>query len=113
MDVELVQQNVLTFLGAGQVTTSSALAWVSLKCVPFDYLLMLEMQLWFCLSTFPSEARKLYASLIAAGLRKDKEITADELAKLEYLDWVGCQCRIQQCKLMFLLSVHQRDAASV
>lgn len=29
MDVELVHQNVLTFLGAGQVTTSSALGWVS------------------------------------------------------------------------------------
>lgn len=28
MDVELVHSNVLTFLGAGQVTTSSALAWV-------------------------------------------------------------------------------------
>jgi hypothetical protein len=28
MDVELVHQNVLTFLGAGQVTTSSALSWV-------------------------------------------------------------------------------------
>ncbi|KAJ7362924.1 cytochrome P450 [Mycena albidolilacea] len=70
MDVELVHQNVLTFLGAGQVTTSSALAW-----------------LWFCLATFPVQARKLYASLIAAGLRKDKEITADELVKLEYLDW--------------------------
>ncbi|KAJ7247592.1 cytochrome P450 [Mycena rebaudengoi] len=70
MDVELVHENVITFLGAGQVTTSSALAW-----------------LWFCLATFPAQARKLYASLIAAGLSKDKEITADELAKLEYLDW--------------------------
>ncbi|KAJ7798825.1 cytochrome P450 [Mycena leptocephala] len=70
MDVELVHQNVLTFLGAGQVTTSSALSW-----------------LWFCLATFPVQARKLYASLIAAGLRVDKEITAEELAKLEYLDW--------------------------
>ncbi|KAJ7713604.1 cytochrome P450 [Mycena metata] len=70
MDVSLVHQNVMTFLGAGHVTTSSALAW-----------------LWFCLSTFPAQARKLYASLIAAGLRVDKEITADELAKLEYLDW--------------------------
>ncbi|KAJ7195100.1 cytochrome P450, partial [Mycena pura] len=70
MDVALVHENVLTFLGAGQVTTSSALAW-----------------LWFCLATFPAHARKLYASLIAAGLRKDREITADELAKLEYLDW--------------------------
>ncbi|KAJ7153209.1 cytochrome P450 [Mycena filopes] len=70
MDVELVQQNVATFLGAGQVTTSSALAW-----------------LWYCLATFPVQARKLYASLIAAGLRVDKEITADELSKLEYLDW--------------------------
>ncbi|KAJ6449380.1 cytochrome P450 [Mycena sanguinolenta] len=70
MDVELVHQNILTFLGAGQVTTSSALAW-----------------LWFCLATFPVQARKLYASLIAAGLRKDKEITAEELGKLEYLDW--------------------------
>ncbi|KAJ7445116.1 cytochrome P450 [Mycena latifolia] len=70
MDVELVHQNVLTFLGAGQVTTSSALAW-----------------LWFCLATFPAQARKLYASLLAAGLTADKEITADELGKLEYLDW--------------------------
>ncbi|KAJ7738227.1 cytochrome P450 [Mycena maculata] len=70
MDVNLVHQNVMTFLGAGQVTTSSALSW-----------------LWFCLATFPTQARKLYASLIAAGLRVDKEITADELAKLEYLDW--------------------------
>jgi hypothetical protein len=59
------------------------------------------MQLWFCLATFPVQARKLYASLIAAGLRKDKEITADELVKLEYLDWVGCHCRIQRCTLMF------------
>ncbi|KAJ6496413.1 cytochrome P450 [Mycena sanguinolenta] len=70
MDVELVHQNILTFLGAGQVTTSSALGW-----------------LWFCLATFPAQARKLYASLVAAGLRKDKEITAEELGKLEYLDW--------------------------
>ncbi|KAJ6564144.1 cytochrome P450 [Mycena capillaripes] len=70
MDVELVHENVLTFLGAGQVTTSSALAW-----------------LWYCLATFPAQARKLYASLIAAGLRTDKEITAEELGKLEYLDW--------------------------
>lgn len=52
------------------------------------------MQLWFCLATFPAQARKLYASLIAAGLRKDKEITADELVKLEYLDWVSCSSRI-------------------
>ncbi|KAJ7306288.1 cytochrome P450 [Mycena albidolilacea] len=70
MDVELVHQNVLTFLGARQVTTSSGLAW-----------------LWFCLTTFPVQAHKLYASLIAAGLRKDKEISAEELGKLEYLDW--------------------------
>ncbi|KAF7364400.1 FAD-binding FR-type domain-containing protein [Mycena sanguinolenta] len=35
----------------------------------------------------PAQARKLYASLIASGLRKDKEITAEELGKLEYLDW--------------------------
>ncbi|KAJ7160408.1 cytochrome P450 [Mycena filopes] len=70
MDIELVHQNVVTFLGAGQVTTSSALAW-----------------LWCCLATFPAQARKLYASLIEAGLSVDKEITADELSKLEYLDW--------------------------
>ncbi|KAJ6548525.1 cytochrome P450, partial [Mycena capillaripes] len=70
MEVSLVHSNILTFLGAGQVTTSSAVAW-----------------LWFCLATFPAQARKLYTSLIAAGLRADKEITADELAKLEYLDW--------------------------
>ncbi|KAJ7663283.1 cytochrome P450 [Mycena polygramma] len=71
MEVELVHQNVLTFLGAGQVTTSSALAW-----------------LWFCVASFPEQARKLYASLIAAGLRADtQEITAEELGKLEYLDW--------------------------
>ncbi|KAF8179822.1 cytochrome P450 [Mycena galopus ATCC 62051] len=70
MDVSLVHSNVLTFLAAGQVTTSSALSW-----------------LWFCLATFPAQARKLYASLIVAGLRADKEITAEELAKLEYLDW--------------------------
>ncbi|KAJ6564108.1 cytochrome P450, partial [Mycena capillaripes] len=70
MDVELVHENVLTFLGAGQVTTSSALAW-----------------LWYCLATFPAQARKLYASLIVAGLRTDQEITAEELGKLEYLDW--------------------------
>ncbi|KAJ7685998.1 cytochrome P450, partial [Mycena rosella] len=70
MDVELVHNNVLTFLGAGQVTTSSALAW-----------------LWFCLATFPAQARKLYASLLAAGLRADKDITAEELGQLEYLDW--------------------------
>ncbi|KAJ6553059.1 cytochrome P450 [Mycena capillaripes] len=70
MDVELVQENVITFLMAGQVTTSSALSW-----------------LWFCLATFPVQARKLYASLLAAGLRADKEITADQLGKLEYLDW--------------------------
>ncbi|KAJ7091304.1 cytochrome P450 [Mycena crocata] len=70
MDVSLVHENVITFLGAGQVTTSSALAW-----------------LWFCLATFPAQARKLYASLVAAGLSADKEITAEELGKLEYLDW--------------------------
>ncbi|KAJ7875532.1 cytochrome P450 [Mycena olivaceomarginata] len=70
MDVGLVHSNVITFLAAGQVTTSSALSW-----------------LWFCLATFPVQARKLYASLIAAGLRADKEITAEELGKLEYLDW--------------------------
>ncbi|KAJ7037772.1 cytochrome P450 [Mycena alexandri] len=70
MDVELIHETVITFLIAGQVTTSSALAW-----------------LWFCLSTFPVQARKLYASLITAGLTRDKEITADELSKLEYLDW--------------------------
>ncbi|KAJ6455918.1 cytochrome P450 [Mycena vitilis] len=71
MEVELVHQNVLTFLGAGQVTTSSALAW-----------------LWFCLASFPAQARRLYASLLAAGLRADtEEITAEELGKLEYLDW--------------------------
>ncbi|KAK7041988.1 FAD-binding FR-type domain-containing protein [Favolaschia claudopus] len=70
MDVGLVHENIVTFLGAGQVTTSCALSW-----------------LWFCLATFPTQARKLYASLIAAGLRKDKEITAEELGKLEYLDW--------------------------
>ncbi|KAJ7166571.1 cytochrome P450 [Mycena crocata] len=70
MDVELVHENIITFLLAGQVTTSSALSW-----------------LWFCLSTFPAQARKLYASLLAAGLRADKEITADQLAKVEYLDW--------------------------
>lgn len=33
MDVELVHQNVITFLGAGQVTTSSGLAWVGLNRV--------------------------------------------------------------------------------
>ncbi|KAJ7472845.1 cytochrome P450 [Mycena latifolia] len=70
MDVDLVRENVITFLIAGEVTTSSALSW-----------------LWFCLSTFPVQARKLYASLVAAGLSADKEITADQLAKLEYLDW--------------------------
>ncbi|KAJ6468564.1 cytochrome P450 [Mycena vitilis] len=70
MDPELVQQNMVTFLAAGQVTTSSALGW-----------------LWFCLATFPEQARKLYSSLITAGLRVDKEITADELGKLDYLDW--------------------------
>ncbi|KAJ7501233.1 cytochrome P450 [Mycena galericulata] len=70
MDVSLVHSNVVTFLAAGQVTTSSALSW-----------------LWFCLATFPAQARKLYASLIAAGLRADKEITAEELGKLGYLDW--------------------------
>jgi hypothetical protein len=48
-----------------------------------------HIQLWFCLATFPVQARKLYASLIAAGLRKDKEISAEELGKLEYLDWVS------------------------
>jgi hypothetical protein len=31
----------------------------------------------------------LYVSLIAAGLRPDKEITGEDLAKLEYLDWVS------------------------
>ncbi|KAJ7843337.1 cytochrome P450 [Mycena olivaceomarginata] len=51
-----VHNNVLTFLAAGQVTTSSALAW-----------------LWFCLATFPAQARKLYTSLIAAGLRADSK----------------------------------------
>ncbi|KAJ7707330.1 cytochrome P450 [Mycena rosella] len=70
MDIDLVHQNAITFLIAGQVTSSSALSW-----------------LWFCLSTFPVQARKLHASLIAAGLSADKEITADQLAKLEYLDW--------------------------
>ncbi|KAJ7442447.1 cytochrome P450, partial [Mycena latifolia] len=70
MDADLVRENVITFLIAGEVTTSSALSW-----------------LWFCLSTFPVQARKLYASLVAAGLSADKEITADQLAKLEYLDW--------------------------
>ncbi|KAJ7438634.1 cytochrome P450 [Mycena galericulata] len=70
MDVSLVHDNVITFLGAGQVTTSTALAW-----------------LWFCLATFPAQARKLYASLIAAGLRADKEMTVEELANVEYLDW--------------------------
>ncbi|KAJ7751908.1 cytochrome P450 [Mycena maculata] len=70
MNVSLVHSNVVTFLAAGQVTTSSALSW-----------------LWFCLATFPDQARKLYASLIAAGLRVDKEITSEELGKLEYLDW--------------------------
>ncbi|KAJ7749420.1 cytochrome P450 [Mycena metata] len=70
MDVELVHETVITFLIAGQVTSSSALAW-----------------LWFCLATFPVQARKLYASLVAAGLTREKEITADELSKLDYLDW--------------------------
>ncbi|KAJ7890372.1 cytochrome P450 [Mycena leptocephala] len=70
MDLGLVRDNIITFLGAGQITTSSALTW-----------------LWFCLSTFPDQARKLYVSLIAAGLRPDKEITGEDLAKLEYLDW--------------------------
>ncbi|KAF9072420.1 cytochrome P450 [Rhodocollybia butyracea] len=70
MPLELVHDNVLTFLGAGQATTSSAIAWS-----------------WFCLATFPAQAQKLYASLTAAGLRADKEITADELARLEYLDF--------------------------
>ncbi|KAF7325436.1 FAD-binding FR-type domain-containing protein [Mycena kentingensis (nom. inval.)] len=70
MDVSLVHENVLTFLGAGQVTTSSALAWI-----------------WYMLATYPKYAKKLYASLLAAGLRKDKPITADELGRLEYLDW--------------------------
>ncbi|KAJ7355283.1 cytochrome P450 [Mycena albidolilacea] len=71
MEVNAVHNNILTFLAAGQVTTSSALAW-----------------LWFCLATFPAQARKLYTSLIAAGLRADsKEITPEQLAKLEYLDW--------------------------
>ncbi|KAJ6605263.1 cytochrome P450 [Mycena vulgaris] len=70
MDIDLVQQNVITFLLAGQVTTSSALSW-----------------LWFCLSTFPVQARKLHASLVTAGLSAEKEITADQLGKLEYLDW--------------------------
>jgi hypothetical protein len=57
----------------------------------FAYHLALNVnsQSWFCLATFPVQAHKLYASLIAAGLRADKEITADELAKLEYLDFVS------------------------
>ncbi|KAJ6597519.1 cytochrome P450 [Mycena vulgaris] len=70
MNDDLVYNNVLTFLGAGQATTASGLAW-----------------LWFCLATFPAQARKLYASLLAAGLTAEKEITAEQLAKLEYLDW--------------------------
>ncbi|KAJ7106189.1 hypothetical protein C8R44DRAFT_805859 [Mycena epipterygia] len=70
MDVDLVHENVMTFLLAGQVTTSSALSW-----------------LWYCLATFPVQARKLYASLVAAGLSANKEITSDQLMKLEYLDW--------------------------
>ncbi|KAK7034192.1 cytochrome P450 [Favolaschia claudopus] len=64
--------NILTFLGARQVTSSSVLSW-----------------LWFCLATFPAKARKLHASLVAARLSPEKEITAEQLGKLEYLDWVG------------------------
>ncbi|KAK6983992.1 FAD-binding FR-type domain-containing protein, partial [Favolaschia claudopus] len=70
MNLNLVNSNILTFLGAGQVTSSSVLSW-----------------LWFCLATFPAKARKLHASLVAAGLGPDEEITAEQLGKLEYLDW--------------------------
>ncbi|KAJ7816647.1 hypothetical protein B0H13DRAFT_2380286 [Mycena leptocephala] len=57
--------------------------------------------LWFWLATFPAQPRKLCASLIAAGLRVDKEITADEVANLEYLDWVSFLLFITETQCLY------------
>ncbi|KZV92268.1 cytochrome P450 [Exidia glandulosa HHB12029] len=70
LSIELLVDDVLTFLGAGQVTTSSALSW-----------------LCYTLSHHKDKAEKLYESLLDAGLTADGEITAEHLSNLEYLDW--------------------------
>ncbi|KAK7016551.1 cytochrome P450 [Favolaschia claudopus] len=57
-NLNLVNSNILTFLGARQVTSSSVLSW-----------------------------HGNYASLVAARLGPEKEITGEQLGKLEYLDW--------------------------
>lgn len=43
----------------------------------------------YCLSTYTDKARKLYESLLEAGLRKDKPVEVSDLSspKLAYLDY--------------------------
>lgn len=68
LELQLAVENAATLLGAGQVTTSSLLAWII-----------------YCLSEYPDEARRLYAALLEAGLTKDSELTPDQLNKVERL----------------------------
>lgn len=70
LPITLALENISTLLGAGQVTTSSLLAW----------LLMV-------LADHKDEAEALYAALLDAGLRTDSEPTIEELQKVERLDW--------------------------
>ncbi|KAF7978248.1 hypothetical protein HWV62_1270 [Athelia sp. TMB] len=66
----LLIDDAATFLGAGQVTTSSALSWIL-----------------YTLSHHKPQAEKLYQSILDLDLTIDSEITADHISKMEYLDW--------------------------
>ena len=68
LELQLAVENAATLLGAGQVTTSSLLAWII-----------------YCLAEHPDEAKKLYTALLEAGLRKDSEMTPDQLNKIDRL----------------------------
>lgn len=46
------------------------------------------VQITYTLSHHKPQAEKLYQSLLDLGLTPESEITADEISKMEYLDWV-------------------------
>lgn len=45
-------------------------------------------QILYTLSHHKPQAEKLYQSLLDLELTPESEITADHIAKMEYLDWV-------------------------
>jgi cytochrome P450 len=71
MPMYLAIENISTLLGAGQVTTSSLLAWLLMT-----------------LSDHPREAEELYAALLDAGLtRETEELATEKLNAIDRLDW--------------------------